>query len=67
MMWCRKKRMERNVNELENKNDIDDTASDGDGEEREVWFFTFLLIFSYRQFIIPNSYDTSTATYSSAK
>mgnify|MGYP003428735177 FL=1 len=62
--------MERNVNELENKNDIDDTASDGDGEEREVWFFTFLLIFSYRsmrQFIIPNSYDTSTATYSSAK
>lgn len=34
MLWCRKKRMERNVDELENKDEVDDTASDG--EEREV-------------------------------
>lgn len=51
--------MERNVNELENKNDNDDTASDG--EEREVCFKISIKIFMYRsqrQFIILISYDT---------
>lgn len=37
--------MERNVNELENKNDNDDTASDG--EEREVCFKISIKIFMY--------------------